>query len=98
MLLPLTLLEAVWLPTPPLSWRALALVALAGLVPGYLSYRAYALMIRTLGVAKAGLVMYMSPLYAAGMAWWLLGEAPALYHALGAALILPSIWLASRRA
>jgi len=51
-----------------------------------------------LGVARAGLVMYLSPIYAALAAWALLGEAPRWYHAVGAALILPSIYLATRSA
>jgi drug/metabolite transporter (DMT)-like permease len=31
-------------------------------------------------------------------AWLVLGEVPGWYHAVGAALILPSIWLATRPA
>ena len=42
-------------------------------------------------------LMYLSPVYAAFGAWVLLGEMPGWYHAVGAALILPSIWLATRR-
>jgi drug/metabolite transporter (DMT)-like permease len=34
--------------------------------------------------------------YAPLLAWLLLGEAPRWYHAVGAALILPSIALATR--
>jgi drug/metabolite transporter (DMT)-like permease len=34
--------------------------------------------------------------YGALGAWWVLGEAPGWYHGVGAALILPSIWLATR--
>ena len=55
-------------------------------------------MLRELGVARAGLEMYLSPIYATLAAWALLGEAPRWYHALGAALILPSIYLATRPA
>jgi drug/metabolite transporter (DMT)-like permease len=53
-------------------------------------------MLRELGVARAGLVMYLAPVYAALSAWLLLGETPRWYHAAGAALILPSIYLATR--
>jgi drug/metabolite transporter (DMT)-like permease len=35
--------------------------------------------------------------YGALGAWWVLGEVPHWYHGVGAALILPSIWLATRR-
>ena len=35
-------------------------------------------------------------LYAAIVAWAVLGEQPQWFHAVGAALILPGIWLATR--
>ena len=84
------------MPAPPFGAHALLLVALAGLLPGFLSYQAYAVLLRELGATRAGLVMYLSPLYAAGMAWWVLGEVPQGYHFVGALLILPSIFLATR--
>ncbi len=96
-LLPFTLLEIVWQPPPPWSWRATALVVVSALVPGVLSYTAYSFMQRELGAARTALVMYLSPVYAAFGAWALLGEAPGWHHAVGAALILPGIWLATRR-
>jgi drug/metabolite transporter (DMT)-like permease len=96
-LLPFTLLEAWAVPQPPLGWRAALLVALAALLPGALSYTAYAYVQRELGAARTGLMLYLAPLYAALLAWALLGEPPQAYHAVGAALILPSIWLATRR-
>ena len=95
-LLPFTLIEASVAPGPPLGAKALWLIVLAGLLPGFISYQAYAYMLRELGVARASLVMYLSPIYAAFSAWLVLGEAPHWYHAAGAALILPSIYLASR--
>lgn len=96
-LLPFTLLEAWAVAQPPLGWRAALLVALAALLPGALSYTAYAYVQRELGAARSGLMLYLAPLYAALLAWALLGEPPQAYHAVGAALILPSIWLATRR-
>jgi drug/metabolite transporter (DMT)-like permease len=76
--------------------RGLALAALAGVVPGFLAYQAYGFMVRELGATRAGLVMYLSPVYAALIAWLALGELPQWFHAVGAALILPSIYFASR--
>ncbi len=96
-LLPFTLLEAWVSPGPPFSAKALWLIVLAGLLPGFFSYQAYAYMLRELGVAKSSLVMYLSPVYAAFTAWLVLGEAPRAYHAVGAALILPAIYLATRK-
>jgi drug/metabolite transporter (DMT)-like permease len=95
-LLPFTLHEAMANPGPALGTKALGLIVLAALLPSFFSYQAYSFMLRELGVARAGLVMYLSPVYAAATAWAVLGEAPHWYHAAGAALILPSIYLATR--
>jgi drug/metabolite transporter (DMT)-like permease len=97
-LLPLTLVEAWVAPGPPLGARAIGLIVLAALLPGFFSYQAYGYMLRELGTARSALVLYLAPVYAAGTAWLVLGEPPRAYHAVGAALILPSIWLASRKA
>jgi drug/metabolite transporter (DMT)-like permease len=96
-LLPFSALELALMPTPTLSPKALWLIVLAGLLPGFFSYQAYAYMLRELGAARSSLVMYLAPVYAAFTAWALLGEAPRWYHAVGAALILPAIWLATRQ-
>lgn len=96
-LLPFTVLETVLRPGPPFSAKAAWLIVLAALLPGFLSYQAYGLMLRELGAARSSLVMYLAPVYAAFTAWWLLGEAPRWYHAVGAALILPAIYLATRK-
>lgn len=95
-LIPFTLLE-VWAlaPAPP-SMRGLGLAVLAGVVPGFLAYQAYGFMLRELGAARAGLVMYLSPVYAALIAWLALGELPQWFHLVGAMLILPSIYVATR--
>ena len=71
-LLPFTLLEWARLPALPFSGRAAGLVVLAAVVPGFLSYQAYAYLLRALGATRSGVVMYLSPLYAAGLAWLLL--------------------------
>jgi drug/metabolite transporter (DMT)-like permease len=42
-------------------------------------------------------MLYLAPVYGAVGAWFVLGERPGWHHAVGAALILPSIWLATRR-
>lgn len=98
-LLPLTALEAtsglpmtqtVW------GWTTVLLVVAAGLIPGAGAYLAYAMLQKTLGAARAGLTLYLGPLYAAGVAFWVLGEPIERYHALGALVILPGIYLASR--
>lgn len=98
-LAPFTLVEAALAGWPdftaPGVW-ALTLVAAA--LPGFGAYQAYSFMQRELGTARTGLVLYLGPLWAAAVAWWLLGEAPHWYHFAGAALILPGIYLATRGA
>ena len=57
----------------------------------------YSMLQKKLGAATAGLTLYLAPLYGAAMAWALLGEPVQWHHAVGAAVILPGIYLASRR-
>jgi drug/metabolite transporter (DMT)-like permease len=96
-LLPFTLAEAWISPGPPLGGHAAALVVLAGLLPGLLSYSAYSYLQRQMGASRAALMLYLAPVYGAGLGWAILGEVPGWYHAVGAALILPSIALAARK-
>lgn len=96
-LLPLTIAEAAISGIPEISLRAFGLALLAALLPGFGAYQAYSFMQRELGAARTGLVMYLGPLYAALTAWWLLDEVPRWYHLAAALLILPGIWLATRR-
>jgi len=96
-LLPFTLWEAVaWLPSE-WSWRSVALVAAAALLPGAGAYGAYSFMQRELGAARVGLVMYLGPLYSAVLAWAVLGEQIEVFHLVGGALILPGIYLGTRK-
>ena len=97
-LLPLTALEAlsglpmtqtVW------GWKTATLVVAAGVIPGAGAYLAYATLQKMLGAARAGLTLYLGPVYAALVAYAVLGEPIQGYHALGSAVILPGIYLAS---
>ena len=97
LLVPFTLLEAWLAPGPPVGTKALGLVLAAAMLPGALSYAAHAYIQRELGASRTALMLYLAPVYAVGLAWVLLGEVPQPYHLAGAALILPSIWLATRR-
>jgi drug/metabolite transporter (DMT)-like permease len=96
-LLPFTLLEAAMAPRLPFSAGALGLVVAAAVIPGVLSYTAYSFLQRELGASRTALLLYLAPVYGAVSAWLVLGERPGWYHAAGAALILPSIALATRR-
>lgn len=96
-LLPFTVVEALaWWPTE-WSWRSLALIVAAALLPGAGAYAAYSIMQRELGAARVGVVMYLGPLYSAVLAWLVLGEQIEAFHLVGGALILPGIYLSTQR-
>ena len=97
-LLPFTIIEALWFMPSEISWRAAGMVFAVALFPGFGAYLAYAYMQRELGAARVGVVLYMGPIYAAALAWAVLGEAVYGFHWVGAALILPGIYLATRPA
>ena len=96
-LLPFTLHEWLSSPSLPFTPTAAWLIVMAAVLPGVLSYTAYSYLQRELGASRTALLLYLSPVYGAIGAWLLLGEVPGWHHAAGAALILPSIWLATRR-
>jgi drug/metabolite transporter (DMT)-like permease len=96
-LVPFAVWEAVaWLPSR-LDAKSVALVLAAALIPGAGAYAAYSTMQRVLGAARVAVVMYLGPLYSAAIGWLVLGERVEGFHAVGAVLILPGIWLATRR-
>ena len=95
-LVPFTAVELA-LSGPPTDWlMAVFLVLIAALLPGFGAYQAYSFMQRELGAARTALVLYLGPLYAGVVAWITLGEPVYWYHAAGAALILPGMYLATR--
>jgi drug/metabolite transporter (DMT)-like permease len=92
-LAPFTLAEAILHGTPTWDWRTIGLMIAAGLLPGFGAYQAHAYMQRHLGPTRTAVVLYLNPLYAAVATWLLLDEPPHWYHAAGALLVLPGIWL-----
>jgi drug/metabolite transporter (DMT)-like permease len=100
-LIPATLIEAFGCASAmcqtQTSWWALLLIASAALIPGLGAYSAYSYMQAQLGAARTGLVQYLGPPYAALAGWLVLGEGLHGYHLVGAAMILPGIFLATRR-
>lgn len=97
-LVPLTALEAysgLPLSQTQWGWKSIALIVASGLLPGALAYWAYSSAQKTLGAARTAMALYMGPLYGALLGWAVLGESVYGYHAVGAALILPGLYLAS---
>jgi drug/metabolite transporter (DMT)-like permease len=74
---------------------ALGLVVVAALVPGLGAYWIYGWAQKMLGASRVAVALYLGPLYGGLAAWFLLGERPGLHHLVGAALILPGVFLAT---
>jgi drug/metabolite transporter (DMT)-like permease len=97
-LLPFTAWEVAHTTSPVLTLHGVGLAVAAAVVPGFAAYLAYSVMQRELGAARVAVVIYLSPLYAAGMAWLVLGESLYRFHAAGVALVLAGIYLVNRGA
>ena len=97
-LLPFALTE--WLTMPHAAWSPMAsiLVVSAAIFPGVGAYWAYGFCQKTLGASRVAASLYMGPLYGSLVAWLFLGETLGWHHAMGAAMILPGIYLASKKA
>lgn len=95
-LTPFTLAEAWWAGWPDWNTTVLVLVLVVAVLPGFGAYQAYSFMQKELGAARTGVVLYLGPLWAALASWVLLGERPQAHHLVGAALILPGLFLATR--
>ena len=95
-LIPLTLVEALWFMPTEVSWATAGYIVAAALFPGFGAYLAYSYMQRELGAARVGVVLYLGPIYAAVTGYLVLGEPVRGFHWVGAALILPGIYLATR--
>lgn len=81
-----------------LDAATLGAIAIVAIVPGLAAYQGYTYIQRVLGAGPASVLMYLGPIYSAVLAWLLLGEVIELYHYVGTALVLPGIFLATRRA
>ncbi|MGB3435389.1 DMT family transporter [Achromobacter sp.] len=97
-LAPFAAIEAAAGATPPWGDPRLAAVLLfLAVVPSLGAYYVYGRLISQAGPATAGLSMFLVPVYAALLAWPLLGETPQLFHAYGFVMILLGVKLASSR-
>ncbi|WP_430397920.1 DMT family transporter [Ferrovibrio sp.] len=97
LLLPMLAVETVLTGAPALDGRTLLAIITLVIVPGIGAYGTYGYMTKHLGPSKTGLMLYLSPIYTALMAWALLGESFAFYHWIGSALVLPGLYLATHK-
>jgi drug/metabolite transporter (DMT)-like permease len=79
------------------SGSTLLAVAYVAIVPSVIAYLCFNRGIEILGGARAGVFLHLIPLFTSVLAMLLLGERPQVFHAIGFALILAGIWVATRR-
>lgn len=97
-LLPFAIGEALLWGGPDFAdWRTWLAWLVVGIVPGVGAYGAYSFCVKELGPSRTSVSMYLGPLYVGLMAWATLGEAPQWYHLFGTMLVLPGLFLATRR-
>ena len=75
-------------------WGALFVLVFSASLGAYLTY---GFIVSRLGATIAGTTLYLAPIYAAVLAILLLDERLAPFHLIGGALILPGLWLVSKR-
>ena len=95
-LLPFTLAEAAWGDVMTLDRETVGAVLLLAVVASFGAYQVYGWLQQVLGAGPTSLLMYLIPLYNGVLAFILLDERLELYHLIGAALVLPGIYLATR--
>jgi len=96
-LAPFYVWETLTIKPMPFTQDGILAIALLVLLPGFGAYQAYAKAQAVLGAASGSLILYLGPVYVAVLAWFFLGETLQSYHLVGAALVMPGIYLANRR-
>jgi drug/metabolite transporter (DMT)-like permease len=97
LLFPFAIAECFSPATPAPGWPALGLIVVAALLPGIGSYLIYGWAQGVLGAARVSVTLYLGPLWNALTAWLVLGEQLGAHHWIGALMILPGIYLATRK-
>jgi drug/metabolite transporter (DMT)-like permease len=80
-------------------WNATSVLGLAyvAVFPALLAYYFWSLGVAAVGAARAGVFLYLTPVFGSLMGVLLLGEAFGLHHAVGMALIVAGVTIASRK-
>ena len=80
-------------------WNATSVLGLAyvAVFPALLAYYFWSLGVAAVGAARAGVFLYLTPVFGSLMGVLLLGEAFGLHHAIGMALIVAGVTIASRK-
>ena len=91
-----TIWELMFEPPMQSGWAPWGLMVAAALGPGVVAYWIYSWAQRALGASRVSVVFYLGPLWGALVAWGILSEPPGWHHVMGAALILPGVFLATQ--
>ena len=86
--------EAAWVPHAPIDWRdakVLAALAFVAIGPSIVAYRCWGLGVAAVGPTLPAFFANLSPLFAALLSAWWLGQWPEAYHAAAFALIVAGI-------
>lgn len=92
--------EVLLTPTAAIDWRnawTLAALLFVAVGPSIIAYRCWGLGVALGGPALAAFFANLTPLFAALLSAWLLGETPRGYHAIAFALIVAGIAVSARR-
>lgn len=79
-----------------LSSEALLNLFYIGLFPSVLAYLFWNYGVSSVGPSRAGMFIYLVPIFTAAVAWFVLGERLYGRHALGAVLILAGLYFSTR--
>jgi len=95
-----TLLLLFYLPGLLREWHfapgvATGAVIYLGIFPAAMGYVAWSYGLRAISASKAAGYLYLMPVFASLMGWWMLGEVPALLSLLGGFIILMGVWILS---
>lgn len=93
--LPMTICEALLLPLPSMSWPVAGGILYSGLGCSALAFWLWTVAIDRIGPVRAGIVYYSMPIFAAIMAWIILGESVNLAQIAGGLLIISGIGASS---
>lgn len=92
---PFFVIENIWFRTLPMTQTALLTVLFIALFPSALAQTLFAEGVRRIGPAKAGYMIYLTPVFGVLMAVVVLGEPFRNFHIAGIAMIAFGIWLAT---
>ena len=84
-------------PLPEITTTIIAAFVILVFIASLASYLSYGFIVSRHGAVIAGTTLYLAPIYAAILAVMLLNERIELFHLIGGALILPGLWLVSKK-